>query len=190
MQKTFAAGVIAVLMAAAAPAHSQTVPPIAEPLSLSGPRVGVTFLSDSIVQKLRNDDIHVGTAISQFGWQFEKQFSTAGSGPTLVTEWVLLVGGVDQGLFIPSASWLIGVRTMKGIEFGVGPNLTPVGAALVGAVGMTFHAGALNIPVNLAVVPSKVHWYTYSSRPPYTSNEVSKNGARVSLMFGFNTRRH
>jgi hypothetical protein len=35
---------------------------------------------------------------------------------------------------------------------------------------MTFRAGALNVPVNLAVVPSK-------------------SGVRVSLLAGFNTRR-
>jgi hypothetical protein len=40
---------------------------------------------------------------------------------------------------------------------------------LVLATGMTFRTGALNIPVNIAVVPSK-------------------SGSRVSLMTGFSLR--
>lgn len=172
------------------PALSQTTePPTTEAPSLSGPRFGVTFLSDSIVDKLNNDDIDVGSFVTQFGWQFEKQFRTSENGPTLVTEWVLLVGGAEQGVFLPSVSWLVGMRTRKGVEFGVGPNLTPLGAALVAAAGITFRTGGLNVPMNLAVVPSKVSWTSYSSGPPFTFNDVTRSGLRVSLLFGFNTRR-
>ena len=114
--------------------------------------------------------INISPVVTQFGWQFEKQFYSTENGPTAVTEWVVLVGGLEQGVVLPSVSWLVGMRTMKGAEFGIGPNLTPVGAALAIAAGMTFRAGALNVPVNVAVVPSK-------------------SGVRVSLLAGFNTRR-
>ena len=41
-------------LALSAPALGQTrVPPVAETVSLSGPRFGVTFLSDGIVRKLQ-----------------------------------------------------------------------------------------------------------------------------------------
>jgi len=154
------------------PAFSQTpVPPLATAVSLSGPRLGFTFLSDGVVGKLKDDvGINISPVVTQFGWQFEKQFYSTENGPTAVTEWVVLVGGLEQGVVLPSVSWLVGMRTMKGAEFGIGPNLTPVGAALAVAAGMTFRAGALNVPVNLAVVPSK-------------------SGVRVSLLAGFNTRR-
>jgi len=159
------------------------------PVTLSGPRFGVTFLSDSIVEKLRNDfDINVGSFVTQFGWQFEKQFRTSENGPTLVTEWVLLAGGTEQGVFLPSASWLVGIRTRKGVEFAVGPNVTPVGAALVAAAGITFRAGGVNVPVNLAVVPSTVRWTSYGGPPSYRTTEIKKSGVRVSLLFGFNVR--
>jgi hypothetical protein len=139
--------------------------------SLSGPRVGVTFLSDGVRQKLWDDaNLTVGPAVSQFGWQFEKRFYTTPDGPTAVTEWVVLLGGLDQGVALPSLSWLIGMRARNGAEFGVGPNFTPLGAALAFAAGVTYRAGALNIPVNLAVVPSHA-------------------GVRVSVLAGFNTRR-
>ena len=145
-------------------------PPLGRTISLSGPRCGATFLSDGIVKKLDDNSIGVGSAVTQFGWQFEKQFLNAGTGPSAVSEWVLLVGGMEQGVVLPSLSWLVGLRTRGGAEVGVGPNLTPAGAALALAGGVTFRAGSLNLPVNLAVVPSKA-------------------GLRVSLLCGFNTRK-
>jgi hypothetical protein len=169
------------------PALAQAPPP-AKPQSLSGPRFGVTFLSDSIVDKLKDEDIDVSPVITQFGWQFEKLFNTEGSGPMLVTEWVLLAGGVEQGLFLPSLSWLTGVRTRTGLEFGVGPNLSVAGAALVLTAGKTFRVGDVNVPVNLAVVPSKVSWVLYEG-PPFRETEIERRAMRVSLLFGFNTRR-
>jgi len=162
----------AMLLALAAPALSQTpVPPVTEPMSLSGPRFGVTVLSDSIVRRLKDDaSLKVAPVVSQFGWQFEKQWVTGEGGPSPVTECVLLFGGLDQGVVLPSLSWLVGMRTTGGTEFGVGPNVSPLGVGLVIAAGMTMRAGALNIPFNVAVVPST-------------------SGARVSVLTGFNRRK-
>ena len=152
------------------PALSQTIlPPIAKTADLSGPRFGLTLLSDGVVKKLEERSITVGPHISQFGWQFEKLFYTQDSGVTMVTEWVGLVGGLEHSVALPSLSWMVGVRTRDGAEFGIGPNITPAGTALVLATGMTFHAGALNVPVNIAVVPSKA-------------------GTRVTLLSGFSLR--
>jgi hypothetical protein len=152
------------------PALSQTLPPIAKTADLSGPRFGLTLLSEGVVKALGERAIEVGPHVSQFGWQFEKQFYTRDSGVTMVTEWVALVGGLEQSAVLPSLSWMVGVRTRDGAEFGIGPNVTPMGTALVLATGMTFRAGALNIPVNVAVVPSK-------------------SGTRVTLLSGFSLRR-
>ena len=154
----------------ATPALSQTLPPISPPINLSGPRVGFTVLSDGIVDKLGNEGLRVHPFVTQFGWQFEKRFYGGGNGLSAVTECVVLAGGLEQGVVLPSLSWLAGFRTRNGAEFGIGPNVTPVGTALAFAAGATFRSGALNFPVNLAVVPSK-------------------SGVRVSLLAGFNTRR-
>ncbi len=153
-------------------AHQAAAPPQApETMRLSGPRVGATFLSDGIIAKLRADtDLTVGSVVTQFGWQFEKRFVGRENGLTAVTEWVFLLGGIDQGVVLPSLSWLVGLRTAKGVEFAIGPNLTPVGAAVALAAGVTLRSGRLNFPVNLAVVPST-------------------SGVRVSLLAGFNARR-
>ena len=140
-------------------------------MSLSGPRAGVTFLSQGIRDRaLDNYEQELGPVISQFGWQFEKRFLTSETGATAVTEWVVLFGGADQGVFIPSLTWLLGMRTVGGVEFAAGPNLSPVGMAVAIAAGVTFRAGNLNVPLNVAVVPSA-------------------SGARVSFLMGFNSKR-
>ena len=164
---------VVVLLAVAAPAAAQNVitpPPAPSVVNLSGPRFGITTLSDEIVTNLRDRYLDVQPVITQFGWQFEKQFFTKDSGVTMVTEWVALLGGLEQSVVLPSLSWLVGVRTRDGAEFGVGPNITPAGTALVFATGMTFRTAAVNVPVNVAVVPSK-------------------SGTRVSVMTGFSLRR-
>jgi hypothetical protein len=147
-----------------------SLPSYAKTADLSGPRFGLTLLADGVVKKLEERDIVVGPHISQFGWQFEKNFYTRDSGVTMVTEWVALVGGLEQSVVLPSLSWLVGVRTRDGAEFGIGPNVTPAGSALVLATGMTFRSGAFNIPVNVAVVPGK-------------------SGTRVSVLSGLSLRR-
>jgi hypothetical protein len=64
----------------------------------------------------------------------------------------------------------LGIRTPSGTEFGIGPNLTPVGVGLVVAGGVTIRSGALNVPLNFAVA-------------------TSKTGPRVTILTGFNIRR-
>ena len=57
-----------------------------------------------------------------------------------VNEWVVLLGGLEQGHVLPSLNWLVGLRTREGAEFGIGPNVTPAGVALVFAAGVTIRA--------------------------------------------------
>ncbi len=159
-------------VACASPVLAQTgaeAPPPASELHLSGPRFGVTMLSPGVVSKLHENNINVGSAISQFGWQSEKQFYGRGSGVAALNEWVFLLGGLDQGVAIPSLSWLVGLRTHEGAEFGVGPNVTPAGVALAVAAGITIRTGVLNVPMNFAVVPTK-------------------SGTRVTMLTGFTLR--
>jgi hypothetical protein len=145
---------------------SPGAPPYAKTLSLAGPRFGITMLTDDTIAKLHDHDIDVSHTISQFGWQFEHEFYSKQDGPTVLNEWVVLLGGLDQGVAIPSLNWLVGLRTKEGTEFGVGPNITPNGVALAVAAGVTFRAGVINVPMTLAAVPSKY-------------------GTRVSVLTGF-----
>lgn len=89
----------------AAPLHAQSgtqAPPPLRELSLAGPRFGLTMLSDGVLDKLHEHEIDVNSMISQFGWQFERQFYTKQGGVTALNEWVALIGGLDQGVKIPS----------------------------------------------------------------------------------------
>ncbi len=159
-------------VAAPAPAAAQTderVPPPVQRVKLSGPRFGVTYLGGAIVDSLAAHDVEVSPVITQFGWQFERLIFADEGGLSAVSEWVVLVGGLEQSTFLPSVSWLVGLRGPRGAEFGVGPNVSPAGAALAIAGGVTTRAGAFNLPVNVAIVPSKI-------------------GTRISLLVGFTTR--
>lgn len=139
-------------------------------IELSGPRIGVTYLSPGVISRIKREtDISVGSMVTQFGWQTEKRYGTFPNGATPVTELVVLVGGMEQNQFLPSITGLVGLRTPEGMEFGVGPNITPASASLAVAFGMTYRSGALNVPVNVAIVPSDA-------------------GVRISLLSGFNLR--
>ncbi len=169
--KLLLAIVTGTLVIASSEAKAQVIQRPPDTVSLAGPRLGATFLSSSAHRKLQDVfGMDVGPVISQFGWQKEKRFLSTPNGFTGVTEFVFLLGGMDQGVMLPSFNWLVGARTASGVEFAAGPNLTPSGIALSVAAGVTFQTGNLNIPVNLAIVPAK-------------------SGTRVSMLVGFNGRR-
>ena len=173
MRMSAACAATLVALFVSAPAFSQPlVPPPADVVTLAGPRFGATVLSNGVIDQLRVENgVELRPMITQVGWQFEKQFyAPRQGGPAVLSEWVVLLGGLEQGVALPSISWLAGIRTSTGAEFGIGPNITPAGVALAIAAGTTVRWGVVNVPVNLAVVPSKA-------------------GVRVSVLSGFSLRR-
>jgi len=142
-----------------------------EPVHLSGPRLGFTVLTDGVLSRARDHVRDLNPFLTQFGWQFESRLFRLPNGTSGLVELVPLVGGLEQGQFIPSVSGLLGLRGPKGFEFGLGPNVTPLGADIVLALGTSFRSNGINFPVNLAVVPGH-------------------GGARISLLIGFNSRRN
>jgi hypothetical protein len=94
----------------------------------NGTRVGLTVFSgeaSTILQKPKSEGgYNVLPIMSQFGYQFEKQYLNEGRLQALF-EVVPLVSGLDQGLFIPSCSFLNGLRDNRtGLEFSFGPSFT------------------------------------------------------------------
>ena len=123
---------------------------------LSGPRFGFTYISDGSLMYNLNDLPNVSKAnplIAQFGWQFEKQFMNAGNTAGIV-EFIPLIGGFEQGLFLPSFSTLVGIRNANGFELAVGPNLSLSGIGMVLGAGFNLKSGNINFPINIAYVPS------------------------------------
>lgn len=95
-------------------------------LRLSGPRMGFTVLTGlngQIINKPINQGGYAAyPMLSQFGYQFEKQYLNEGSYQALV-EFIPMVTGIDQGLFIPSLTVMNGLRNnINGFEFAFGPT--------------------------------------------------------------------
>ena len=158
---------------------------------LGGPRIGFTMLTHGSSADFINDrgedyDDQTGSSywtedqkmgfISQYGWQWETRFADNGEVAGLV-EWVVLVGGMEQGMFLPAVSSLVGIRTGNGMEAALGPNLSLSGIGMVFTIGKNFKSGDLNYPVNIAFVPGKSSAWGDGGEP---------TGSRISLMLGFN----
>jgi len=193
---------------------------------LAGPRVGVTMVQAgslaSILRKdvpLFSDDIReewtgstgkYGAVMSQYGWQWESRFLDGGDVVGIV-EWIALVGGMEKGYFLPSVSSMVGLRTASGFELAAGPNLSIGGIAMVIGIGKTLKFGKLNVPVNIAYVPSMNKTYHHEKESEYDWHEgyydendnwiegyetetiispeysvTHPTGARISVMVGFN----
>ncbi len=110
-----------------------------------------------------------GPLLTAWGWQWEYQYETSEDGPTGLVEFVPFIAGMEQGLPIPVANVLFGMRTATDREFAVGPNLSLSGIGLTVALGKTFRAGPMNLPVNFALVSNA-------------------EGVRYSITFGWNIR--
>lgn len=158
------------LIAQTEPQPPMSSQPIIESVKLSGPRVGFTYIAPGPLADQLKKDFNVNPFVTQFGWQFETQYFTLPDGTAGLVEGVLLVGGLEQEVILPSASLLVGIRSAKGLEFGFGPNISLSGPSFVFAVGATLRSGYLNFPINLVLAPSR-------------------DGFRWTLLFGFNARR-
>ncbi len=105
--------------------------PVTEKINLSGPRMGGTFFTGEAAKILAAPKSQGGykafPLMFQFGYQFEKQYLSAGQFQALF-EFIPMITGLDQGLFIPSFTVMNGLRAnRRGWEFAFGPtfNLIP-----------------------------------------------------------------
>ena len=199
---------------------------------LAGPRIGITMVTPGLLANILKKDVSLfsdenenreswdgtslgkyGAVMSQYGWQWESRFADGGD-VTGIVEWIALVGGMEKGMFLPSVSSMVGVRTAKGIEFAVGPNLSLGGIAMVIGAGYNFKFGKLNLPVNIAYVPSMDKTYHHDEEIEYEWHEghydennvwidsyetetlispeysiTHPTGARISVIVGFNLGR-
>ncbi len=104
--------------------------PYYQRLNLSGPRMGYTFFSGTAAQILKaptnEGGFNINPYMFQMGYQFEKQYLSEGKWQALV-EFLPMISGVDQGLFIPSITVLNGIRNnANGLEFAIGPSINVV----------------------------------------------------------------
>ena len=169
---------------------------------LAGPRVGVTFISPGPIADFLHDGFDfdgdeeqygsTGPAITTlYGWQWESRFADGGGKIVGIVEWIVLVGGMEKGMFLPSASSIIGARMDNGLEFGVGPNLSLSGIGMVFGVGYNFKSGNLNLPINISVIPGKsmtgtIHHHDDDYNNHWEEDYEYNTGTRVAITLGFN----
>ncbi len=99
-------------------------------LRSDGPRMGFTYFSGEIAGRLAESRSLGGyeaqPLMFQFGYQFEKQYLNEGNFQALF-EFIPMMTGLDQGLFIPSVTIMNGLRNNKnGWEFAFGPTFSVV----------------------------------------------------------------
>jgi hypothetical protein len=129
--------------------------PKTEKLRLDGPRMGATLFTGETARVLGLPKAQGGynavPYMFQFGYQFEKQYLTAGDFQALF-EFIPMLTGLDQGLFIPSFTLMNGLRSSRrGWEFAFGPslNLVTVNDGFYDANGNWITEGAWNAdPIN------------------------------------------
>jgi hypothetical protein len=99
-------------------------------LRSDGPRMGATMFTGETANILKSSASKGGFEVEplmfQFGYQFEKQYLNEGNFQALF-EFIPMVTGLDQGLFIPSITLMNGMRNNKsGWEFAFGPTFSLV----------------------------------------------------------------
>lgn len=146
---------------------------ILEPLRLSGPRVGLSYvpnIKDFGLDELFGDStFNPSPFLTQFGWQFEwKYFETRGGSAGLF-EVIPMVGGLDQGIIVPSINFITGYRSSGGFEVGAGPNFSLISSGFSLAAGYAFKSEHMYFPINFAMTKSR-------------------DGMRYSVVFGFSKR--
>ncbi|MGL4596332.1 MAG: hypothetical protein ACRCYO_02315 [Bacteroidia bacterium] len=97
-------------------------------LRLDGPRMGGTFFTGntaSVIQKPRSEGgFDSNPLMFQFGYQFEKQYLNTGHFQALF-EFIPMITGLDQGLVIPSMTFMNGLRSSKwGLELAFGQSFS------------------------------------------------------------------
>ena len=170
---------------------------------LAGPRIGFTYISEGPIADFIHDGFDfdeddkygsTGAAFtSLYGWQWESRFADGGN-VTGIVEWIVLVGGMEKGMFLPSASSIIGARMDNRLEVGVGPNLSLSGIGMVFGVGYNFKSGNLNLPVSISFIPGRmkdgeIETYNNTTDEYYYEEYEYNTGTRIAITLGFNMNR-
>jgi len=192
-------------------------------LNLNGPRMGVAYITGKLNKRL-TDPIKKGgydtyPVMSQFGYQFEKQYLSAGNFQALA-EFLIIFSGLEQQMFNPSFNFMNGFRTNKGgWEIAFGPNISLRKTAkgfydnqgILGKKGEWYRKnewnndelgenpydivegidkrGAIGINSSWVWAIGKTFKSGYLNIPVNVYFSPSKEGSFVGISFGFNVRK-
>jgi len=95
-------------------------------LNLQGARFGYAFIIGDMADRMMASNEFGGydgnPSLFQFGYQFEKQYLNEGKFQALF-EFIPMISGIEQELFIPSFTFLNGFRNnVSGWEIAIGPS--------------------------------------------------------------------
>ncbi|MFY8190207.1 MAG: hypothetical protein ACOVK9_04515 [Bacteroidia bacterium] len=95
-------------------------------LNLQGARFGYAFIIGDMADRMTASNEFGGyngnPSLFQFGYQFEKQYLNEGKFQALF-EFIPMISGIEQELFIPSFTFLNGFRNnVSGWEIAIGPS--------------------------------------------------------------------
>jgi len=182
-------------------------------LRADGPRMGVTYFTGNTATLLNADKSEGGfnaqPMMFQFGYQFEKQYLNEGDFQALF-EFLPMVTGLDQGLFIPSFTIMNGIRNNKnGWEFAFGPSFSLVSkshgfydnnktwhlaADTAGLLDKPFLEQRLDSRGELKIQPSFIFAVGKTIKKGKLNMPInayvipSNDGVRYGISFGFNSR--
>jgi len=172
---------------AALPASTQEQEKVKRLEIVYGPRVGVTWVAtsrqdfDAAIQGVFPDpDREYFPIFTQFGFNLEQRIRLGNTQSHFAFQEVLILGGLDQNIIMPSLSLMIGFRSRIGLEFGLGPNVSlkrspegpGVDLSVAYSLGWTFFFEDVFVPVDVAVMPTP-----------------SDGKARITLLTGFNFKK-
>jgi len=183
-------------------------------LRSDGPRMGFTVFEGALASRLKESQATGGfgaqPVMFQFGYQFEKQYLNEGNFQALF-EFIPMVTGLDQGLFIPSLTLMNGLRNNKnGWEFAFGPTVSLVSKArgfyAPDNGNWTLANDSITVPAGVAVIDrldsrGEVAYqpgFVFAFGKTFKSGRLNipvngylipnKDGMRFGLSVGFNAR--
>ncbi|MEX1190295.1 MAG: hypothetical protein WED33_13630 [Bacteroidia bacterium] len=183
-------------------------------LRTDGPRMGATMFTGETASILKSGAGRGGfeaqPLMFQFGYQFEKQYLNEGNFQALF-EFIPMVTGLDQGLFIPSITIMNGLRNNKsGWEFAFGPTFSVVtksrGYYTADTQTWTIIQDSIPVPENADVITrldsrgdvSIQAGFVFAFGKTFKSGRLNvpvnafvipnNKGLRMGVSFGFNAR--
>lgn len=120
-----------------------------------GFRLGYAYLAHA-------EDYGVRPDLFVFGYELNEKIIGGQWLDVILVENVMLAG-VNQGLAVPSANFLVGVELADCVQVGTGMNLSPIDMETsplkqIIAVGYMPKVGRIQVPVHVSFIPDDDHW--------------------------------
>ena len=136
------------ILALLATAHAEP----SDSRTMHGFRVGYSYINGGEEhEKLASPHLFV------MGYEATQRLS-GGEWLNVITVENIMIGGMNQSVFIPTANFLLGFEINEMFQVGVGPNVSPFADLdsmihMIGAVGYTPRAGDFNVPIHASFIP-------------------------------------